>query len=75
MNKFNQSCLRAPSDSGAEMYELIKRLYPICRSITGEGARETLAAISKYIPIDVHEVPSGTEVFDWTVPMEWNMEK
>ena len=55
------------------MYELIKRLYPICRSITGEGARKTLAAISEYISIDVHEVPSGTEVFDWTVPKEWNI--
>lgn len=73
MTLFNRSCLRAPSDSGAEMYELIKGLYPICRSITGEGVRKTLVAISKYISIDVHEVPSGTEVFDWTVPKEWNI--
>jgi aminopeptidase-like protein len=73
MNEFNRSRLRAPIDSGAEAYELIRQLYPICRSITGEGARKTLAAIGDYISIDVHEVPSGTEVFDWAVPKEWNI--
>ena len=58
---------------GQEMYQLISDLYPICRSITGSGFRETLSIINKYIPIDVYEVPSGTEVFDWTVPKEWNI--
>jgi aminopeptidase-like protein len=58
---------------GDEIYSLISDLYPICRSITGEGFRETLARIRNEIPLDVHEVPSGTQVFDWTVPKEWNI--
>ena len=61
------------SSLGDEIYSLIRELYPICRSITGEGFRETLARIQKEIPLDVHEVPSGTQVFDWTVPKEWNI--
>jgi len=58
---------------GKEMLNLIVELYPICRSITGEGVRETLRAIRKRIPLEIHEVPSGTKVFDWTVPLEWNV--
>src|SRR6201982_1695604 len=58
---------------GYEIYSIIRDLYPICRSITGEGFRETLARIRNEIPLDVHEVPSGTQVFDWTVPKEWNI--
>lgn len=61
------------NDIGQEMYQLISDLYPICRSITGSGFRETLNIITEYIPIDIHEVPTGTEVFDWTVPKEWNI--
>jgi aminopeptidase-like protein len=61
------------SSLGGEIYSLIRELYPICRSITGEGLRETLARIRKEIPLEVHEVPSGTQVFDWTVPKEWNI--
>ncbi len=55
------------------MHELISELYPICRSITGNGFRSTLRAIEKHLPLTVHEVPSGSEVFDWTVPKEWNI--
>jgi aminopeptidase-like protein len=55
------------------MYDLIKKLYPICRSITGDGVRDTLKIISTEAPIKVKEVPSGTEVFDWVVPKEWNI--
>ena len=55
------------------MYQLITQLYPICRSITGNGFRQTLNILKAYIPLEVHEVPSGTEVFDWTVPKEWNI--
>ncbi len=60
-------------DIGKEIYRLISKLYPICRSITGNGVRETFSIIKDYIPLKVHEVPTGTEVFDWTVPKEWNI--
>ena len=60
-------------DIGQEMFELIRELYPICRSITGDGVRETLRWVGKHIPVTLHEVPSGTQVFDWTVPREWNI--
>jgi aminopeptidase-like protein len=63
-----------PTDSlGKAMHDFIKELFPICRSITGEGVRETLRQIAKRIPLEMHEVPSGTKVFDWTVPLEWNV--
>ena len=55
------------------LLNLIKELYPICRSITGDGVRETLRIIKKRIPLEMQEVPSGTKVFDWTVPLEWNV--
>ena len=56
------------------MKELIKKLYPICRSITGNGVRESLDIIKEEIPtLDVIEIPSGTKVYDWTVPKEWNI--
>ena len=59
--------------TGENIYRFISELYPICRSITGEGARETLRLIGKRIPLEVHEVASGTTVFDWVVPKEWNI--
>ena len=58
---------------GAKLHQLIADLYPICRSITGEGLRETLSAVGKLIPLTLREVPTGTQVFDWTVPKEWNI--
>ena len=61
------------SGSGADMYALVEELYPICRSITGEGVRKTLNRIAAELPIDITEVPTGTPVFDWTVPKEWNI--
>jgi len=58
---------------GEEMHRLIVELYPVCRSITGDGVRKTLDILSRNIPLEVHEVPTGTKVFDWTVPREWNI--
>jgi aminopeptidase-like protein len=58
---------------GQSIYCLISELYPICRSITGEGVRETLRRLKQIIPLTIHEIPTGTEVFDWTVPKEWNI--
>jgi len=62
-----------PNEVSQEMYQLISELYPICRSITGNGFRETLHWIKKHIELTQHEVPTGTQVFDWTVPKEWNI--
>jgi aminopeptidase-like protein len=60
-------------DIGSAIHALVRDLYPICRSITGNGFRQTLARLQKEILVEVHEVPSGTKVFDWTVPREWNI--
>ncbi|MBP5975399.1 DUF4910 domain-containing protein [Brasilonema sp. CT11] len=62
-----------PNEVSHQMYQLISELYPICRSITGNGFRETLHWISKHIELTKHEVLTGTQVFDWTVPREWNI--
>lgn len=56
-----------------EMYDLAARLYPVPRSITGDGVRKTLGALRELVPLEVHEVPTGTAVLDWTVPKEWNV--
>lgn len=58
---------------GESMHDLVRRLYPICRSITGDGVRRTLDVIGESVPLQVSEVPTGTQVFDWTVPKEWNI--
>ena len=63
----------AKDATGAAIYSLVERLYPICRSITGNGVRDTLAILKESVPMEIHEVPTGTEVFDWTVPKEWNI--
>jgi aminopeptidase-like protein len=66
----------APSDNeeaGRAMHALAVELYPHCRSITGDGVRATLERVSREIPLEIHEVATGTEVFDWTVPEEWNI--
>jgi aminopeptidase-like protein len=59
---------------GDAMHSLARRLWPIHRSITGEGVRQTLQILQEELPgLVVHEVPSGTQVFDWTVPDEWTI--
>jgi aminopeptidase-like protein len=58
---------------GARAYELVREIFPICRSITGEGVRATLRHVGERIPLQIFEVPSGTQVFDWQVPDEWNI--
>jgi aminopeptidase-like protein len=62
-----------PDDVREPMHDLIRRLFPICRSITGEGVRDTLRIIGELIPLTVHEVATGTKAFDWTVPKEWSI--
>ena len=58
---------------GRELHRFAAELYPICRSITGGGLRRTLSLIQNRIPLQIVEVSSGTQVFDWTVPKEWNI--
>ena len=58
---------------GKNMHGLMVELFPICRSITGNGVRESLKILKKHIPLNISEVPSGTNVFDWTIPKEWNV--
>ena len=62
--------LRSEAD---KMIELICELFPICRSITGDGLRQSLFRLGELIPLETHEVASGTKVFDWIIPKEWNI--
>ncbi len=72
MNYFElQKLKKEMPEIGTEMHDIMVKLYPICRSITGDGVRKTLDIISEQIPLEKHEIPTGTEVFDWTVPKEW----
>lgn len=69
----NLSELIVPEDIGDEIFALAADIFPICRSLTGDGVRETLRRLDQHIPVEIHEVPSGAEAFDWTVPREWNI--
>src|SRR5262245_61833449 len=67
-----------PADESARdrveaMLAVIRTLYPLNRSITGEGVRETLREVAKIAPVTLHEVPTGTRVLDWEIPREWNV--
>lgn len=64
-----------PAEIGEELLALMRELFPIPRSLTGAGVRETLAVLARETPLDVVETPTGTPVFDWTVPREWNLRR
>lgn len=64
---------RSDADLGQGLHDFATSLYPICRSITGDGVRQTLACLRERLPLEIVEVPSGTPVLDWTVPREWNI--
>jgi aminopeptidase-like protein len=70
LKEFDQ---RDVAKTGEELHRFATDLYPICRSITGDGIRRTLASISSRVPLQTFEVSTGTPVFDWTVPKEWNI--
>ncbi len=59
--------------TGQTIHALVAEIFPICRSITGDGVRETLRVLQRHAPIEIREIASGTKVFDWTVPREWNI--
>ena len=71
LSQFNE--LSSNQQVADEMYDLMINLYPICRSITGNGVRQSLNIIRKYADLNIYEVKSGTKVFDWTIPKEWNI--
>lgn len=75
LNKIEFSSIQKNTELiGQEMHSLMAELFPICRSITGNGVREALTITQKHVHLDIHEVPSGTKVFDWVIPKEWNIE-
>jgi aminopeptidase-like protein len=59
--------------AGDRIYELVQELYPLCRSISGDGVRQTFELLAAYLPLTLTEVPTGAQVFDWTAPREWNI--
>lgn len=64
-----------PQVVGSELIDLMRELFPLPRSLTGDGVRATLDILRRDVPLDVVETPSGTRVFDWTVPREWNLRR
>lgn len=69
----DRSAVPAPEEAGEEIHELMRALWPLPRSLTGDGLRRSLALVSERLPLELVETPSGTEVFDWTLPREWNV--
>ena len=73
MNSEFENILIKSHEIGKNMHDLMVELFPICRSITGNGVRDSLQILQNHIQLDISEIPSGTEVFDWTIPREWNI--
>jgi aminopeptidase-like protein len=73
MNHTSLERIHGRDETGKKILDLIAELYPICRSLTGDGVRQTLDIIEGFIPLERSEVPTGTEALDWTVPQEWNI--
>ena len=65
-----QEILTKTRSKGEEMHDLITELYPICRSITGDGVRQTINILKKHIPLSTHKIRTGAAVFDWEVVAE-----
>ncbi|MFM9006928.1 MAG: DUF4910 domain-containing protein, partial [Flavobacteriales bacterium] len=63
------------ADMQTDMERYFDRLWPICRSLTGNGVRESLNILSEIVPLQIHEIPTGTQVLDWTIPNEWNIDE
>ncbi|MDR1913815.1 MAG: DUF4910 domain-containing protein [Clostridiales bacterium] len=61
------------ADIQNKIFELARELFPICRSITGDGVRKTLSILNNVYPVKIHNIASGTTVSDWSVPLEWNI--
>src|ERR671913_2313450 len=73
--RLNEDALELVAPTGSRIHELVRELYPVLRSITGEGLRTTVRRLSSVVPLDIIEVPTGTAVFDWTVPDEWSIDE
>src|SRR5690242_9691011 len=73
MKMMKEKVLTKTPSKGEQMHALMAELYPICRSITGDGVRETLTILKKHIPLSLHKIRTGATVFDWEVPKEWNI--
>ena len=71
--EFKKNKLKINDSVETQMYDLMIELFPICRSITGDGVRKTFDILKKIIKITTHEISTGTKVFDWVIPKEWKI--
>jgi aminopeptidase-like protein len=71
----DRTLVRASDVAGSNTHERMSEMFPICRSITGDGLRETLRLVARDVPLEIVETPTGTQVLDWTVPDEWNIRR
>jgi aminopeptidase-like protein len=69
----DRTIIAEATTAGASIHARMAEMFPICRSITGEGLRETLRLVGRDVPLEIVETPTGTEVLDWVVPNEWNV--